>query len=78
MRKNFGDSYETIINGSFGLASIRQFVPSIDFSAFEPIETLLDEISATLINRVYADSPYETIKNICIPSLQMMYAAVLS
>jgi hypothetical protein len=83
MKQNFGDSYEVIINGPLGVRALKQFIPfvsniSLDYTAFEPIETLLDEISAILINRVYADSPYETVKNIFTPAFQMMYAGMLS
>jgi hypothetical protein len=78
MKSNYGENFEVIFKGPLGVRSLKQFVPNIDFAVFEPIESLLDEISSILINRVYADSPQETVKNIFTPSLQMMYVGLIS
>lgn len=78
LKANFGENYDVLFKGPLGVRALKQFVKNIDFSVFEPIETLLDEISAILINRVYANAPQETVKNIFIPSFQMMYVGLIS
>ena len=78
IKANFGENYDVLFKGPLGVRSLKQFVKNIDFSVFEPIESLLDEISAILINRVYANAPQETVKNIFIPSFQMMYVGLIS
>ncbi len=77
MASNFGTDYSNIGSG-IATAALKQFVPSIDSSAFSKVGTLLDDICTTLVNRVVELSPEEDAKNIIVPSLQAMLVGMVA
>lgn len=83
LTSKFGKNYTyiNIVGGKVGpdaILAMRQFMPSIDTSIFEPMSELLNEVSSILLNRVFLQSPDEDLKNIFTPSLQVMYMCMLS
>ena len=60
------------------IMAMKQFIPSVDIGVFEPMSTLLNEVSTILLKRVFLQSPDEDLKNIFVPSLQVMYLCLLS
>jgi hypothetical protein len=83
LTNKFGKNYSSINIvgqrvGPDAIMSMKQFLPSIDTSIFEPMSELLNEVSSILVNRVFIQSPDEDLKNIFTPSLQVMYMCMLS
>ena len=85
LTEKFGINYSNIninplseIVGPDAVLSLRQLVPSMDARIFQPMSELLNEVSSILIHRVFLQSPDEDLKNIFIPSLQVMYMCMLS
>lgn len=78
LKKNFGSSYEYFDTIEHSMSAIKQFVPSIDYTVFEPMKEMLYEISALLVNRVFSQHPEEDTKNIFTPSLQIMWVSMVS
>lgn len=78
LKKNFGEEYEYFDTIEHSMSAIKQFVPSIDYSVFEPMKEMLYEISALLVNRVFSMHPEEDSKNIFVPSFQVMWVSILS
>lgn len=79
----FGKDYSSInltsgIVGPDAIMAMKQFIPSIDSSIFEPMSELLNEVSSILVKRVFLQSPDEDLKYIFTPSLQVMYMCMLS
>ena len=78
LKKNFGEEYEYFDTIEHSMSAIKQFVPSIEYSVFEPMKETLYEISALLVNRVFSMHPEEDSKNIFVPSFQVMWVSILS
>lgn len=79
----FGKDYSSInltsgIVGPDAIMAMKQFIPSIDSSIFEPMSELLNEVSSILVKRVFVQSPDEDLKYIFTPSLQVMYMCMIS
>lgn len=84
LTSKFGVNYTSInvISGTpvgpDAILAMKQCIPSMDASVFQPMSELLNEVSSILIERVFIQSPDEDLKNIFTPSLQVMYMCMLS
>lgn len=78
LKRNFNDNYTVITDGDLVGASIKQFVPKMDYYTFRPISELLNKVCGILVNRVYVNSPEEDNKNIFVPALQAIYVGLLA
>jgi hypothetical protein len=77
LKRNFNDTYD-VVESDLVEASIRQFIPTMDYSAFDQMSILLNKVCGLLVNRVYINSPFEDNKNIFVPALQAIYMGLLA
>ncbi len=77
LKRNFNETYD-IIESDLVEASIHQFIPSMDYSAFDQMSELLNKVCGLLVNRVYVNNPVEDNKNIFVPALQAIYIGLLA
>jgi hypothetical protein len=78
LKRNFGDNYSIIEDGDLVKSSINQFLPKMDYSAFDLMKNLLNQVCGLLVNRVYISNPVEDSKNIFVPALQAIYIGLLT
>lgn len=78
LKRNFNENYDIIVEGNLVAASIRQFIPRMDFSAFDQMYVLLNEVCKLFVERVYTNNPTEDNKNIFVPALQAIYIGLLA
>ena len=78
LKRNFGDNYSIIEDGDLVKSSINQFLPKMDYSAFDLMKNLLNQVCGLLVNRVYTSYPVEDNKNIFVPVLQAIYIGLLT
>lgn len=78
LKRNFEENYDVITDSPLGIATLKQFVPTIDVMAFESMSGLLDTIAEILVTRVYVSNPDEINKNIFVPALQATWVAMLT
>jgi hypothetical protein len=81
LKEKFGENYGSInldgsIVGPDAIQALKQSIPSTDISVFEPLSTLLNEVSSILIKRVFSEQE-EIVKNIFTPSLQVMFMCMV-
>lgn len=78
LKRNFSENYFTIENSDLISASLKQFVPTMDYNAFENMSQLLYNIADIIVSRIYANNPDETNKNVFIPALQATWVSMLT
>lgn len=78
LKRNFGDTYSVITDGDLVEASIRQFLPNMDYSAFDQMSKLLNKVCGKLVDRVYTSHPELDNSNIFVPALQAIYVGLLA
>ena len=77
LKRNFGDKYD-VIEGALVEASIKQFLPNMDYSAFDQMSELLNNVCGKLVDRVYTSNPDTDNTNIFVPALQAIYVGLLA
>jgi|LakMenEpi03Aug12_release.lakeMendotaPanAssembly.Ray.scaffolds.fasta_scaffold272846_1 hypothetical protein len=78
LKRNFSSNYSVITDSPLAISTLKQFVPNLDYSAFENISELLDTIAEVIVTRIYANSPEETNRNIFVPALQATWVGMLT
>lgn len=78
LKRNFGETYNVITDGDLVEASIRQFLPNMDYSAFDQMSELLNNVCGKLVDRVYTSNPDVDNTNIFVPALQAIYVGLLA
>ena len=78
LKRNFGDTYNVITDGDLVEASIRQFLPNMDYSAFDQMSELLNNVCGKLVDRVYTSHHELDSGNIFVPALQAIYIGLLA
>lgn len=78
LKRNFGETYNVITDGDLVEASIRQFLPKMDYSAFDQMSELLNNVCGKLVDRVYTSNPDVDNTNIFVPALQAIYVGLLA
>lgn len=77
LKRNFNDTYDVITDGDLVEASIKQLLPTMDYSAFDQLSDLMNKVCGLLVNRVLSN-PEEDSKNIFVPALQAIYIGFLA
>lgn len=77
LKRNFNENYD-VIEGNLVSASIRQFLPKMDYSAFDQMYELLNKVCGLFVERVYISNPNEDNRNIFVPALQAIYVGLLA
>lgn len=78
MKRNFQENYDVITDSPLAISTLKQFVPKIDFMAFDDMSGLLDSVAEILVTRIYANNPEEINKNIFVPAFQATWVAMLT